>query len=170
MTRLTSLTKQGVPIGDVTYKGADGSRVIGISGEVYGASTGPINVIAATQGFTGPFTDVGSEIDVRGYNCGAFFLNVDINDTENLRVKILGKHTSAGADEYSLDPFMWSLRDSNMCPTGGWKELNTDADGVYHIPFETDYAVPYLQLQIACNTAGASPGLLNSAVYTLGCK
>jgi len=138
----------------------------------YGHYTDPVDLISAAQDITGPFTDVGGEIDARSYNCGSLFVNVDINGATGLMFKLLVKHESAGTEEYAMDPNSWSLRDSTTSSTGGIKELDSNVNDLYHIPFEVNNATPYLQLQVAAATAGTAGNLgqLDSVVYTLGYK
>ena len=138
---------------------------------LYGHYTDPADLISAAQDLTGPFTDVGSEIDARTYSKGAFFVNVDINGATGVAFKLLVKHESAGTEEYALDPELWSLRDSTTSGTGGIKTLDSNVDDKYHIPFEVNNATPYMQLQVGCPaTAGTAGNLgqLGTVVYTLG--
>jgi len=133
----------------------------------------PVNLISSAQNLTGPFTDVGGEIDARSYNAGAFFVNVDINGATDVAFKLLAKHESGGSEEYPIDPGFWSLRDSTTTSTGGYKILSTDADSLYHIPFVVDNEAPFLQLQVGAPvTAGTAGNLgqLDTVVYTLGYK
>ncbi len=133
----------------------------------------PVNLISSAQNLTGPFTDVGGEIDGRSYNSGIVYVNVDINGATDVAFKFLVKHESAGAEEYPMDPGKWSLRDATTTSTGGIKTLDSDVDDLYAIPFEIDNATPYLQLQVGAPvTAGTAGNLgqLDSVVYTLGYK
>jgi len=133
----------------------------------------PVDLISAAQDLTGPFTDVGGEIDARSYNCGNLFVNVDINGATDVAFKLLVKHESGGSEEYPIDPNMWSLRDSTTTSTGGYKTLDSDVDDLYVIPFEVDNDTPYLQLQVGAPvTAGTAGNLgqLDTVVYTLGYK
>lgn len=156
--------------GDTTYQISDARGVVGVIGEFVGHATGPIDLIAATQGFTGPFTDVGGEVDCSSYNCGAIFLDVDINDSEGIKLRLLAKHENGGTEEYPLDPLMWTVRNSDLAATGGYRTLSNNEDSKYHVPFETNGTVLYLQFQVGTDSAGGSPGKFNSVVYTLGNK
>ena len=99
--------------------------------------TDAVALIGAAQDFTGSWADLGSEIDCRGYRTLRVFLNLDINAGANLRVRVLGKHTSAHANEYNYDPNKWALVSSTLVwdATNGisYRELDSDIDS--HPPY-----------------------------------
>lgn len=133
----------------------------------------PVALIASAQNLTGPFTDVGGEIDGRTYNAGVFYVNIDINGATGVAFKLLVKHESGGSEEYVMDPNSWFLRDSTTTSTGGIKVLDSNVDDLYQIPFEINNANPYLQFQVgAPSTAGTAGNLgqLDTVFYTLGYK
>jgi len=58
-------------------------------------------IISATPyELTASFADVGSEIDVRGYNFLTLWVTLDIGTSTDTEIRILHKHESAGSDEY----------------------------------------------------------------------
>jgi len=62
--------------------------------------TDPETLISAAQELDATPTDMGSEIDVRGYNYLSVWLTVDIGTSTDVTLRMIHKHTSAGAEEY----------------------------------------------------------------------
>ena len=58
---------------------------------------GPFALISAAQNFTASWADLGGEIATNQFNSIGLWLNLDINDTLNARVRLIAKHTSAGS-------------------------------------------------------------------------
>lgn len=129
---------------------------------------GPFTLISSAQNFTGSWADLGSEIAVNGFNSIGLWLNIDINDSVNTRVRLIAKHTTAGTNEYSLP-----LKDASateVSVVGEYYEFTSDADQKIVLSWDIDNVIPIVQFQIQAGTAGASPGQIDDAVYTIGYK
>jgi len=111
----------------------------------YSRYTSP-EVLVTEQDLTASYADFGAEIDVRGYTFIALFIVADVNDSEDVDLKILGKHESAGADEYEID---------GVSVKTLWSGSGTDFKKVYE--FNTG-SIPYIQVQAIADTAGATAG------------
>jgi hypothetical protein len=135
---------------------------------VWSRGTDPVALIAVAQDFTANMVDLGGEITCGGYKYLRVWLTLDINDSTDCRVAVLGKHTTAGAVEAPYDPNKWTVRDSTLSATGTYREWNTDADGEYIIEIELDNAMPFVQIQIQAGTVGGTAGQIDASSYVLG--
>jgi hypothetical protein len=119
-------------------------------------------LVGTPQVFTASWADFGAEIDVKGYKKLIVWATLDINDTENARIRILSKHTSAGTEEYYL-PIKSEAAGVTTITSSLYYEIGSDADQLVAFDFDvTGYA--YIQLQILAGTAGASPGTLAASI------
>lgn len=136
-------------------------------GEVNPADTkyiGPEALIAAAQNFTAAWADLGGEIPTAGCTHLGVWLNLDVNDSINMRVRALLKHTMAHADEFPGQVRVLSASDIKTQPA--YIEVDTDADQMLLVSVPLDGHVPYVQIQIMAGTAGATPGQVDSAYTT----
>jgi len=129
------------------------------SSSIWNRYTPAESLISSLQGLTETWTDLGSEVDMRGYTQCNIYLTLDINDSINARIKALGKHESAGADEYDFVIKTVSASDIKIEPE--YIEFNTDADQLSILKVETE-GVPYLQLQASCATSGSTTGSIDA--------
>jgi hypothetical protein len=125
---------------------------------------GPETLLAAAQNFTAAWVDVGPEIPTAGATHLGVWLNLDVNDSLDMRIKALAKHTTAGADEYEITIRTLSATDIKV--DAGYIEFNTDADQKVILSIPLDGVVPFVQLQIQAGTAGATPGQVDSLYST----
>lgn len=138
------------------------------TGEVNSADTWAVNVqslIAAAQDFTVAWVDLGAEIPVWGRTHIGLFLDLDVNDSLDMRIKVLYKHTLAHANEYDGPVKVLSASDCKIEPI--YYEFNTDVDQKIYLSIPLDGDVPFVQFQIQAGTAGATPGQVANAEYTL---
>ena len=136
-------------------------------GEVNPADTkyiGPESLLAAAQNFTAAWVDVGPEIPTAGCTHLGVWLNLDVNDSLNMRIKALAKHTIAGTDEYEL--VIRTLSATDVKVDAGYIEFNTDADQKVLLCIPLDGVVPYVQLQILAGTVGGTAGQVDSLYAT----
>lgn len=134
------------------YNPSTNSQMVSPLKNVWNQYTDP-ETLAEAQDLTDSYADFGVEIDMRGYNRLGVFIITDVNDSENVDLKVLGKHTSEGADKYEID----SISTKTLWTTGA-----TDAKLAY--TFETDGAIPFLQLQAIAGTVGSTPGDLTIVI------
>ena len=132
----------------------------------YSQTSAPVALISSPQNLTGSWADLGAEIDTNGAKVIGLWATLDINDTNNARVRVLAKHTSAGAEEYQLPIRTVSASDVKI--DAEYIEFNSDADQLMVVSFDLDCVVPYVQFQVTAGTAGASPGQIDAAYYTIG--
>jgi len=120
--------------------------------ELRGDDSG-VSILAAAQDFTDAFADCGSEISMFGKSGCTFFITLDINDDADLRFRVLGKHTSAGAEEYPLA--IKSPGAGVVAVEALYYEFTSDTDQLIVVRVETNGEIPYLQLQIMRGVNGA---------------
>ncbi len=124
-----------------------------------------VNTLKGTaQSFTASWVDYGSEIGTDDFNTIALWLNIDINNTQDARLRILAKHTGGG-DEYVLPIKVETATVVNI--EDEYYELVTDEDEKRVISFTLDKVVPFVQVQIQAGTVGVSAGQVLDSKYTL---
>lgn len=127
-----------------------------------------ITQIGASQTLTGSFADLGGEIATATYRYLYLFLTIDINDSQNVRLRVLGKHTAVAADEYIYPHQDLVCADTSVSTTEDYIEFDTDADQLKIVKIPLENALAFVQLQVMAGTVGASAGAITAAYYTLG--
>lgn len=123
-----------------------------------------VNTLKGTsQDFTASWVDYGPEIGTDGYSHMSIWLDIDINDTTNARFRILGKHTSGGADEYTLP--IKSVSSSVVSIQAEYYEFDVDVDGKHVIAFDLEEVIPFIQIQIQAGKVGDPAGKILSSKY-----
>lgn len=134
--------------------------------QVIQARAGPEGVITSPENLTASWADLGSEKMVPGFKTAALWLNVDINDSNNVRIRCLAKRALATGLEYALP--INTVGASSVAVEDEFFELNVDADQQIIIKVDLDNVVPVIQWQVMAGTLGASAGQIESAWMTLG--
>lgn len=132
----------------------------------YGKTIGPLALISAAQDLTANWVDLGGEISTENVQNIGLYLNLDINDSQDARVRLLAKHTSGGTDEYTLPIRTVSASDVKVQPE--YTEFAVDADQKMLVAAVLDAIVPFCQFQVQAGTVGASAGQIDGAHYVLG--
>jgi len=110
-----------------------------------------IETIAALQAFTNAWVDMGSPIPMVGKGGVSVFLDVDINDDSNLRIRALGTY-EVGGTEYPLS--IASPGAAAVAVEAGYIELTADIDQNIPVEFVTSGKFITVQLQIMRGTDG----------------
>lgn len=111
-----------------------------------------VETLATAQALTASYADFGAEIDMKGFNTVGIWVIADVNDSQDADLKVLGKHTLDGADEFEID---------GLSVKRIWSEAGTDSKIYYE--FETG-SIPYLQIQAIAGTVGTTAGTLTIAI------
>lgn len=119
---------------------------------------GEVNVLTTAQDFTDGWVDVGSEIDTRGYEYALIWTQLDINNSENCRIRALCKRASAATAEYEMPIYSAGTTDIGL--EGGYYEWTTDEDQYSLLEINLKGLIPYVQLQILAGTVGNTAGQL----------
>lgn len=124
-----------------------------------------VNTLKGTpQSFTTSWVDYGDEIITDGHSAIALWLNIDINDTQDVRLRILAKHTGGG------DDYVFSIKTETTSIVNiedEYYEIVTDEDAKRIVGFVLGKIVPLVQVQIQAGTIGASAGQILDSKYTL---
>lgn len=121
-------------------------------------------VKSSAQAFTTSWVDLGSEIEMNGFNTLAIWATLDINDTNNPRIRALAKLDEGGAKEYNM--VIKAVSSSDVKIEDHYFEWNADADMETLIQVDTEGLIPKIQLQIQCGTVGASAGQIDYCEVT----
>ena len=109
-------------------------------------------VLETAQDLTASYADFGAEIDMRGFNRIGLFIVTDVNNSEDVDLKVLGKSTAGGTFEYEID---------GTDVVRIWSGTGTDAAIYYEFDVGT---IPFIQLQIKAGTVGATAGDLTADI------
>ena len=124
-----------------------------------------VNILKETvQNLTAAWVNLGPEIGTDGHNAIVLWLDIDINDTTNVRFRILAKHTSGG-DEYVLPIKTETASVVNIADE--YFEFVTDVDAKRVIGIALARIIPFIQVQIQAGAVGATPGQILDSKYTL---
>ena len=127
---------------------------------------GPQQILSTPQAFTTGWVDLGGELDTRGIGSIALWLNLDVNDGANMRVRALGKHVLDGTDEYNFP--IETIGASVVSAEVRYVEFNVDGDQKIVLSWDLDHIVPAVQFQISAGTVGATDAQVDSAYVTMG--
>jgi hypothetical protein len=137
----------------------------------YSRSTDAESILSSAQDLTGSWADLGPEIACDGFNRLGVWLTIDINDSEDVRIKAIAKHESGGTEEYGLPIYNPDTSTGGSYVTyaeGNYIEFNDDADQLIYVGFDVDNAIPYVQLQVEAGTVGGTAGQIDAAYVTRG--
>lgn len=148
------------------YDGTNDLLKVQEQSPVWERYTDAVTLEGTPQDLTANWADYGSEISMQGFSRLGLFLTLDINDSLNVRVRVLAKHTNAGAEEYNLPIKTVSSTDVKIEPE--YIEFNTDADQLVILEVDTNLIVPICQVQISAGTAGATEGQFDASYITKG--
>ena len=126
---------------------------------------GQSSIISTPQNFTDAWVDLGSEIDTRFSQRIGMWITLDINLSNNARIRLLAKHTSGGSEEYVLPIRTVGASDVKVEPE--YIEWNNDSDVLMILASDLEGLIPYVQLQIQAGTVGGTPAQIDAAYYTL---
>ena len=127
----------------------------------------PVAVIGAAQTFTASWAALGSEIASGGYSSVGLWVDLDINDSVNARVRLIASHTTGGATY--LIPIK-TVGASSVSVEDQYLEFNVDEDQKMFISWDLDRVIPYLQFQVQVGTLNTTAAEFDSAHYTLRWK
>jgi hypothetical protein len=104
-------------------------------------------LLVTAQDLTAVYADFGSEIDMTGYTHLRVAIVADVNTSDNVTLKVLGKDESAGTNEYELEG-------------GTTQELWTTGAADMKISYTFDVkGTPIIQLQAIAGTLGTAGDL-----------
>lgn len=145
--------------------GTVSATVTNFPAPVWSRYAGPETILSASQAFTASWVDLksGYEIDCRGYNRLILYAVVDHTDGANYRFRALGKHTSAGSEEFLLP--IKNVGTTDVAVNAHYYELDSDADQSIILDWDVT-GIPYVQIQIQVGTIGAGTAAVTAAYAT----
>lgn len=123
-------------------------------------------IVDVPQTLTGSWVDLGREFRTDRKEKVSLWLDITINDSENLRIRILGKLNLATADEYCLP--ISTVSGSEIDIQDEYNELSDDVDQKIVVNVLLEHLIPVIQWQVQVGTVGATPAVINSAYMTWG--
>jgi hypothetical protein len=126
-----------------------------------------ISLLGAPLTLTTSFADIGAQINVVGYKYITFYFTIDINNSNDLRLQFLVRHTSAG-DEYMIDHTEVVAPDTSVSAVDSYIELLTDTDQLIAVRVPLHNTIQYIQAHGSVGTLGATAADIDAAYYTLG--
>lgn len=123
-----------------------------------------MQLITSAQTLTDSWADLGGEQDMSKYKRCMVWLNIDINDSQNVRVRAVGKLSKNAANEYNLP--IKTTSSSQVTIQDEFMEFNDDADQKVLLEIVTNGLIPFVQLQVEAGTVGASAGQIDEADIT----
>lgn len=112
---------------------------------------------------TNSFTDAGSEIPTDTYKTLTLWINVDIGTSTDVELRVLFKHTSAGAEEYRQ---IYLGNPGSNLTTVSTNDYQFDSDSDQLVKISIDVTgVKYVQLQF--QDAADGDGQIDTLYYTL---
>ena len=132
-----------------------------------GKISGPLELVAvaAPQAFTAAWVDMGGILDVRGAGNIGLYVNLDINNSTDCRVRLIALHTDGG-DEYVVPIYTVTAGAVNV--QDQYHEFSDDADQNMLLEWELKGIVPFAQFQIQCAVVGATAGQIDAANVVTG--
>jgi hypothetical protein len=121
-------------------------------------------IITSPQTVTNAWADLGSELDMTSWKRMGIWLDVTINNSNNVRVRALAKRLANGALEYPIMIKTISATDVKLQP--GYYELDSDSNQQAYFEVETNGLIPVIQWQVEAGTVGVAGATINSAFAT----
>lgn len=113
---------------------------------------------------TTSWADLGSEIQMHGFNSLGIWVTLDINSSNNARIRALVKLTSAATNEYQLP--IKTVGSTSVGIEAEVFEFTSDADGNFFFDIDTRGHVGFIQLQGQVGTVGATGADIDELIVT----
>jgi hypothetical protein len=122
-----------------------------------------LSLIDSAQDLTASWVDLGDPVNTNTMENVGLWLNVDINNSLNARVRALAQKTKTGGtgDEYVMPIRVVTASDVKVEPE--YIEFNNDADQLMILAVGTDRLIPFIQFQVQAGTVGATAGQIDTA-------
>ena len=123
----------------------------------------------AAQTVTGSWVNWGNEFEVDGADDGFLMGDITINNSEDVRIRVLAKTESGGTFEAPLPISVVSATKAEI-DTTGYLEFSRDSNQSFIVSFEIMKGFPYAQAQIQAGTVGATGATLSGSKYSLSVR
>ena len=126
-----------------------------------------IDVLGDTpQALDSTWTDIGDEIDTAGYNKMLIWINIDIGDSTNVRLRALAQ-TSLDADAAEWEYPILSVGATVSGVEGNYFEWTTDDDERVILEIGLDGLIQVIQLQVQCQADQTTGTIDNLFVHLI---
>lgn len=122
------------------------------------------SMISAPQTLTGAWVDVGAPIDTRDIYRVSLWVDLDINNSTDVRFRLVGKKTVDATDVFSLP--IKTVLPASVKVEPEYYEFNVDADQKQLLDWFVADMAPYVQVQTMVGAVGVTPGQLLSVDVT----
>ena len=122
-----------------------------------------INLITVPQSVTDDWVDLGPTIYMDGYHRIIVYPEIDINDSLNIRLRALEKHSQTGTGFVET---IENVSSAVVKVKEAYLELDVDVSQNLRMEFES-HPISHFQLQIKAGTVGASAAEIVSCKYCL---
>ena len=132
-----------------SYDASTNSQMVSPLNNVWNQYTDAETLVTA-QDLTDAYADFGAEIDMRGYTHLRVGIVLDVNNSENITMKLLGLNSSGGSDEFEIEG-------------GTTQAIAHTADNKFSYEFDVKGS-PFVQIQAIAGTVGATAGDLTLTI------
>jgi|TARA_R100001530_G_scaffold10633_1_gene10452 hypothetical protein len=122
-------------------------------------------LITSPQTLTGSWVALGAPVDMTTSTRCAIWLGIDINNSNNARVRALPLLAKNSGTDYSLP--IRTVGSSDVKVEEEFYEFAVDQDQEILLEIRTRGLVPYLQFEVQAGTVGAPAGEISTADVTL---
>lgn len=126
---------------------------------------GAQSIIPAPQDITGAWANLGDPVRVEGARTAGLWVNLDINNSQNVRIRALVQHTDGGS-QYLIPIRAITASQINVQPE--FVEFTNDVDQLMVLASDLEGIVRYIQWQVMAGTVGITPAQIDSAEATTG--
>ena len=128
----------------------------------------PTELLSVAQDVTTNWEDCGlilnTCVETGSSNNLAYLIDLDINDSEDVRFRIIGNWNATTSLDYVFS--IYDIKSTMVSVSPEYAELSLDADQSIVLEFQTS-GIPYIQLQVQAGTVGVNPCSVNS-VHVVG--
>ena len=123
-----------------------------------------MQLITSAQNLTNAWADLGGQVEMVKNSKTAIWIVLDINSSENARLRVLAQRYKNDTKEYVLP--IKVVGSSDVKVQDEYFEFNDDADQNVILEIDTAGLIPYLQFQVMAGTVGATAGQIDEADLT----
>jgi len=125
--------------------------------------TFPVALISSAQSVSSNWLDVGNPVEVTGYKRIGLDINLEILDSNNVRLRWVRQEASGGTDRVHI---IETVGASSVAVAARYYEFSSDSDQNVSLDFNI-FPINYVQLQVQAGTEGSSVAQLNAVKYFL---
>jgi len=121
----------------------------------------PLPVISSEQELTNAWVKIGKTHNMLGYTSLGLFVDLEINDSEGVQIKVIGKRTEEDTVEFKLPIFEVTV-EGTVEYEGTHFVLSDNENQSLIIKTTTDNLIPFVDIYMKVETVGTTPAKLKS--------